>query len=166
MIPCIIYDQDRRCQATPSANNIRAMNLTAKLPLLACLLLVSCSSGFNRAWKQTTAQPAPARSSAGAWEGHWLSHSNGHTGKLRAIVGPLAGGARLVQYHATWGRILSGAFHTTHQTHGQEGNTTFIAREPIGRHGEFKAEGMITTDTFKANYTALGDHGIFELRRP
>ena len=142
------------------------MNSTRLLLLSLICVMPSCNGAFRQEWKSALVASQAPGSTEGAWEGRWLSESNGHTGRLRAVVGPLVGSTRPVHYHATWGRILSGSFRAKHLTHGKEGITTFIVDEPLGRYGQFKAEGMITGDVFKAKYSAVGDRGTFDLRRP
>ncbi len=143
----------------------------SSLVLLAVALLFGLTScgvaTFNKEWKAAVKAPGKPQCIAGAWEGNWLSGVNAHTGKLRAIVGdPKPNGDRDVKYYATWGWLFRGTFSAVHHTHGSEGFTTFTADKPIGRHGDFHAEGMISCDRFAARYKAPGDAGSFELKRP
>jgi hypothetical protein len=152
--------------------------LPSLLALVATLGLSSCGMGFRSDWKAALKAPSKPMSIEGAWEGHWISEVNGHTGQLLAVVGSTAattagkgaskdaGTARPVRYFARWGWLFRGSFDSVHQTHGHDGFTTFTADRKIGNLGHFHAEGMISADKFVARYEAAGDHGKFELKRP
>jgi hypothetical protein len=132
--------------------------------LLLCLSLSSCGSSFHRDWAQAKATPQPD-AVAGAWSGTWLSHGNGHSGSLKAIIGAADSkdGSRSVRYRATWAKILSGGFSTTHRIDSKTGG--FRGTESLGKFGSFDYEGSVKGTEFKSNYKAAGDHGVFQMQR-
>jgi len=144
------------------------MNLARCIALflltVATLLLTSCGTGFQKTWEAANAQP---KSIEGRWEGSWLSGANGHTGKLRCVVGPEQnGGTREFHYFATWGKVFRGSFNAVHEVTEKGGATAFKAKHDIGKRGTFHAEGTITPNDFHASYRAAGDHGTFVMKRP
>src|SRR6478752_6698735 len=94
----------------------------------ACLLmfvLASCSIGYSSKWTKAAADTKSKRPTdlTGAWEGTWKSESDGHTGKLRAIVSqpaPPQGPALRREsgyyflYEATWKKVLSAVIGAQH----------------------------------------------------
>jgi hypothetical protein len=134
------------------------------LPALTTMLLSSCGTGFQKEWEQASAS---SKSIEGRWEGSWLSGANGHTGKLRCVVGPeQTGDTREFHYFATWGKVFRGSFNAVHEVTEKSGVTAFKAKHDIGTRGTFHAEGTITPNEFHATYRAAGDHGTFVMKRP
>jgi hypothetical protein len=134
------------------------------------LALTGCSS-FHRQWK--AAQAAPASGLAGAWEGTWLSHSNGHTGRLRAIVRPTGSGEVEARFHATFWKLFSAEYTVTLNAAAAEGagHWTLTGSHDVGRwlfwnFGEYQYLGAATARAFHCNYTGPMDHGVFDLKRP
>jgi hypothetical protein len=137
---------------------------------LAGFLLTSCGS-FEREWKQSVAdyQSGKVASPAGPWSGTWATSTNGHTGNLRAIVSPSEKkpGEYDFRYHATWKKILSGAYIVTYPV--QKSGATYRAdgEEKLGIFGTFGHKATITGKQFKATYSNdKGDLGTFEMTRP
>jgi hypothetical protein len=137
------------------------------LLLLAGLALTTCgTSGFQAQWQAALAAPAKADPLAGAWEGTWQSDHNGHSGRLRAIIGPdLGQGRRSIRYHATWGKVLSGGFKAEHQFQRQGAGYQFKGRHQLGKWGDFDYDGTVQGTEFQAKFSASGDHGTFSMKR-
>lgn len=144
----------------------------AILSLLACgsLFLVGCQS-FEREWKQSLADYRAGRTAtpAGPWMGTWATSTNGHSGKLRAIVKPApdAPGEYDFRYHATWAKIFSGAY-TVRFPVTKRGNTYYAKGEKsMGLFGTFGHQAEIRPQSFEATYSNdKGDIGKFTLKRP
>jgi hypothetical protein len=137
------------------------------LPILAALILSSCGTSFQNEWKNALSQKHHSDSIEGPWQGTWTSSFNGHTGKLRCVIGPeKPDHTREFSYYATWGKIFSGCFHAVHEVTERNGVTTMHAQHDIGKRGTFHAEGTISPTKFSATYRAMGDHGALELKRP
>ena len=138
--------------------------LSFLLSVVALSLLSSCGTGFHKAWSDAPAHP---QSIEGRWEGCWTSGFNGHTGKLRCVVGAeQPGHTREFFYYATWGKVFRGSFHAVHEVAAHDGVTAFTAKHDIGKRGTFHAEGTVTSSDFQATYRAAGDHGTFVMKRP
>jgi hypothetical protein len=144
--------------------------LLTVLALSLALLAPGCSS-FHRQWK--AAKAAPASGIAGAWEGTWLSHSNAHTGRLRALVKPLPNGEVEARFHATFWKLFSAEYTVTLNTSAAEGvgHWTLSGTQDVGRwlfwnFGEYQYLGAATTRELHCNYTGPLDHGVFQLKRP
>jgi hypothetical protein len=140
------------------------------LLLSAGFLLSSCGS-FEREWRQSVAdyRSGQVASPAGPWTGTWATSTNGHTGKLRAIVRPSEKkpGDYDFRYHATWKKILSGTYSVTYPV--IQSGTTYRAdgEEKLGVFGSFGHRATITARQFKATYSNdKGDLGRFEMARP
>jgi hypothetical protein len=134
--------------------------------LALTLSLASCGTAYQAKWNAARDKGGAPGSIEGAWEGKWLSSTNGHTGKLWCLIGEGSPNERNFDYRATWGRILSGSFSATHQLQRKGDATTFVVDHPIGKLGTFHAEGTIADGKFSACYQAAGDRGTLELTRP
>lgn len=139
-------------------------------------LLSSCAGAkFNRDWNQAVAAYESGEGGknpvSGPWTGTWLSHVNGHTGDLRCLVSPAESADSNTyefRYHATWQKILSGGFTAEYDVEKQ-GRSGFLVKgeKDLGPFGGFQHEGRIKGDTFDSTYASdMGDHGVFELKRP
>lgn len=140
-----------------------------RLSLLAlAVTLSSCAAGFRSDWKQAIKE-GPKPGVEGAWEGTWLSHSNAHTGKLRAVVGPdLGNGVHDFHYHATWKGFLSAAFKAQHTVkEKKDGTHTFAGHHdmPKWAGGRYQYDGKVVGDDFRATYKCSMDHGVFSMNR-
>ncbi len=144
------------------------------LPALALLLLfqTSCAGpSFRKAWKAAAKAPASADDGvAGRWQGTWLSDANGHHGKLRCVVTAPESpdGPHRFFYHATWMRVLSGAYRADHQVKpdGRSG-WTFTGEHQMPRWagGLYQYEGTVQGDSFEAAYRCALDRGNYRLTR-
>lgn len=136
--------------------------------LLLSLLLTSCSTGFRREWRQAVAA-GPQAGAAGAWEGEWRSHVNGHHGRLRAVVSAPknAEGDHDFHYHATWAGILRGGFRAGHRITPIADGLALEGdhRMPDWAGGLYRYEGRIRGDQFEACYSSAKDRGIFSMKR-
>lgn len=141
------------------------------LRLVLCSLalgLTSCAMGFKRDWRQAVKE-GPKPGVEGAWKGTWLSHSNGHTGDLRCVVGPdLGGGEREFHYYATWKGFLSAAFKANHTVKAEkDGTHSFTGHHdmPKWAGGRYQYDGTVKSDEFDATYKCSMDHGVFGMKR-
>ena len=136
--------------------------------LLLTALLTSCSAGFRREWN-TALKTGPQPGVAGAWEGTWKSHVNGHHGRLRAVVSAPKNdtGDHDFHYHATWARILSGGFRAEHRVTPLRGGSSFKGSHqmPDWAGGLYTYEGTVKGDSFEACYECAKDKGVFSMRR-
>ncbi len=146
-----------------------------KTPLvsaLACasLLLVGCGS-FEREWRQSVAEYRAGRTAApaGPWAGTWTTATNGHAGKLRAIVKPApdAPGEYDFRYHATWAKVFSGAYSVRFPVKKRGGVFRADGEKSMGLFGTFGHKATISEQSFEATYSNdKGDLGAFSMRRP
>jgi hypothetical protein len=142
--------------------------LLAALTVTLALLATGCSS-FHRQWKSAAAAPAPGLE--GAWEGTWLSHSNAHTGRLRAVVTRTAAGDYETRFRATFWKLFSGGYTVTLRATPCDGGWRLEGREDLGRwlfweFGEYEYAGEATTNRFDCVYRSQQDHGVFQMERP
>ena len=154
------------------------------LILLSTLLSAGCST-FDNDWRSlatTKAPGSPASSILGRWEGSWHSETSDHTGKLRAIVSALpqkpgrhtsstapgaAGELYEVRFHALWGWDFVAEYTVEIEIREQPARYDFKGESELGLFfGKYQCDGHIIGDRFFANYTAAGDRGTFEMRRP
>jgi hypothetical protein len=139
------------------------------LPLIG--LFFSGCAGFEREWKQVLAEHRvnPVAAPAGPWEGTWVTTTDGHSGKLRAIVTPAPEdpGKYDFHYHATWARVFSGAYKVRFPVTRERGRYIANGKEAMGKFGTFGHKAVITEDAFEATFSSdKGDLGSFSLARP
>ena len=141
------------------------------IALLLVMIAAGCST-FNRDWKSAAAARPPAPGGIeGAWQGTWLSHSNGHTGKLRAIVARDLTGAYETRFHATFWKVFSAGYTVTLRVKPDRDVVRLVGREDLGSYmcydlGEYTYEGTATGTEFKCTYQSRKDGGVFEMTRP
>jgi hypothetical protein len=142
------------------------MRLRLLLSAALLALLSSCSTSFEREWKQALKNGAQT-GVEGAWAGTWRSETTGHHGKLRCVVRPQAGDVHDFHYHATWMGILSGAYRAPHQVTPLSRGYTFKGQHkmPDWAGGLYSYEGTIKGDDFHAAYRCAKDQGAYSLRR-
>ncbi len=135
---------------------------------LLLLLTTGCSTAFKRDWKTATAQPAPTDSIAGPWEGTWLSHKNGHNGRLRCILTPETPDRYRAQFHAQYKRILSFGYTVPLTVRSGHGTNSFHGEANLGRlaGGVYTYDGYASPTNFSSTYKSKHDHGVFQMRRP
>ena len=134
--------------------------------LLACLF-TGCST-YSSQWHQAAKTTPPAGSIAGAWEGYWLSNSNGHTGKLRCIITPQTGDQYDFHYWATFWKVFSYSYRA--QFTVQKTNDLYIlhGKKDLGywAGGAYTHDGQGSATNFVSTYHSKYDAGIFHLQRP
>jgi len=137
---------------------------------IACWLLASCS-GYERSWQQAVMsyKAGELASPAGPWTGTWSTKTDGHTGKLRAIVTPAADapGEYDFHYHATWGKNLSGTYKVRYPI-VRQGNRNMVNGDlNMGVFGTFGHKAVIARESFEATYSNnKGEVGTFSMKRP
>lgn len=143
---------------------------TLLLLSLSALMLQSCGS-FEREWRQSVADYRAGKISApaGPWSGTWTTATNGHTGKLRAIVSEAGNrpGEYDFRYHATWAKILSGGYRVRFPVEKRGGTYRIDGEQKLGMFGKFRHRATISGSRFEASYSNdKGDLGKFSLARP
>lgn len=132
-------------------------------------MLTGCS-GFDRRWEHAAASPPPADDITGRWIGAWRSNHNDDTGQLRAIVSRNDDGSYHVDYHATYGTLLTLTFSYAldmQPTQDEGGVWRFAGESDLGVFGGYRHDGYATPAEFAADYEAsAGDHGTYRMTRP
>ena len=136
--------------------------------LLTATLLSSCSMTFKREWRAAL-KAGPKPGIEGAWEGSWQSATNGHHGRLRAVVGPKknAEGDHDFRYHATWANIVSGSYLAQHRVKPGKDASTFTGLHdmPKWAGGRYTYSGTVKGDEFSACYECAKDKGSYTMKR-
>ena len=143
------------------------------LNLLLCgwilFLTVGCS-GFHRAWKHEISRttPYPDGTFEGAWEGEWVSETNGHHGRLRCLVNKNEDGTYRTWYHAKYKKILSFAYGVDVEVKPVQSGYEFNGEADLGKlaGGLYRYEGESSKGDFHATYSSKFDNGIFKMNRP
>lgn len=161
-----IFSIDPMKQNILSITNPKQRFLWCGLTLM--ILLTGGCSSFHRAWQDAGKTPPPADSIAGRWEGSWLSHVNGHNGKLRAILTETDPGTYQARFHATYQRILTFEYTVTLHAEHNNNESTFQGQADLGpmAGGVYQYDGTANPTEFSCQYKAKSDHGIFEMKRP
>ncbi len=139
------------------------------LAVVAAVLVSGCG-GFEGDWQRAVAdyRGGAVDGPGGPWVGDWRTSNNGHAGKLRAVVAPVAGkpGVFLFRYHATWG-ISAGTFEIECPVVADGKRLRVAGEKVIPMFGRFRHVGVISGETFEATFSGdEGDVGKFSLRRP
>lgn len=136
--------------------------------LLTATLLSSCSMTFKREWRAAL-KAGPKPGLEGAWEGSWQSATNGHHGRLRAVVSPKknAEGDHDFRYHATWANIVSGSYLAQHRVKPGKDASTFTGLHdmPKWAGGRYTYSGTVKGDEFSACYECAKDKGSYTMKR-
>ena len=150
------------------ASLTKATNMKALLSALAAVMFLTGCSSFHGKWKTALAQPAPADSIAGPWEGRWLSAKNGHTGRLRAVLTPGETNTYTAHFHATFWKIFRAAYEVPFIVTNTPSGFAFTGRSDLGplSGGVYTYEGAATPAEFRSSYRCKWDHGDFEMARP
>ena len=135
--------------------------------ILIMLNATGCST-FKRDWKAAARVPSPSQDIQGRWEGTWLSHTNGHHGRLRCLVSNGPEGQYLARFHANYVKILSFGYTVPLTVRETRGAYQFQGDANLGRlaGGEYHYEGQATSTNFFSTYRARADAGVFEMKRP
>lgn len=133
--------------------------------LLLCVL-PSCGTAFRAAWKEAPASDGVS----GKWDGAWTSEATGHHGRLQCVIqGPEnKQGDHTFFYRATWMKILSGTYKTTHRVvKEKDGSFRFKGEHkmPDWAGGLYHYDGSIKGDEFKAGYKSSADNGTYTMKR-
>ena len=135
------------------------------MALISAALLTGCRS-FESDWKTAEGQTRRTGTTAitGAWVGTWQNTNNTHSGPLRAVVWRVDDTRYRARFHAGWGRH-SGSFRMTLK--GQTTEDTFHFKGVKRILGiPIRTDGVVGSQTFRANYTSMFDQGTFTLERP
>jgi len=153
--------------------NVRWILVNVRLVALMALIVAGAGcSTFHRDWKAAAARSPAAGSIEGAWTGTWLSHSNGHTGGLQAIVTKTPAGAYETRFHATFWKLFASEYTVTLAAQPSGDGVKLRGREDLGRIflcyklGEFTYDGTATGGEFKCTYGSKRDGGVFQMTRP
>lgn len=127
-------------------------------------------SGFHRAWRQeaTTNPGYPPSMIEGAWEGEWISDSNGHHGRLRCLLTENEDGTYTTWYHAKYLKFLSFAYAVEVNSNPTDKGYSLSGEADLGKlaGGMYHYEGTISDGHFKASYESKYDDGTFRMTRP
>ena len=145
--------------------------------LSATALLSAGGCAFDRDWRRmkradfaaTDVTAKPSDPLAGRWEGRWVSASNGHNGKLRAIVTPVDANTYRVEYDAMFFAFLRAGYGTNlTATRQPDGKINFEGQEDLGKlaGGVYRYRGSADGKSFTSTYESSYDHGTFEMTRP
>ncbi|MDF1823764.1 MAG: hypothetical protein P1U68_03930 [Verrucomicrobiales bacterium] len=134
------------------------------------VMLSSCTS-FEKEWESSVAAYGTGTTVTpeGPWTGSWTTTSNGHTGKLRAIVrkSPRKAGEYQFRYHATWAKIFSGGYTVSYPVTRSGDSYRVSGDQKLGIFGTFGHQGKIQGERFEASISnKKGDIGVFVLERP
>lgn len=151
--------------------NASSMKAVPHLLLLVGILMLGTGcSGLHRAWKQELSTNASYTKSEieGAWEGEWISDSNGHHGRLRCLVSENEDGTYTTWYHAKYKKILSFAYSVDVETGLLPDGYSFKGKADLGKlaGGMYEYEGKVSDGYFDANYKSKFDYGTFKMNRP
>jgi hypothetical protein len=158
---------ERDLLSARSTNDLFGRKLGALGLLLLLPLFGSGCSSFEREWKTAAVAPA-ANGLTGRWQGTWLSHSNGHTGKLRCLITPQSNDVYQARFHATYGKALSYSYTAPLHAQNADGVFQFRGDANLGwlAGGRYHYEGQASRTNFFCTYRCKRDHGVFEMTRP
>ena len=133
-------------------------------------LATGCASKFDRNWKAAAAEPRRPASLEGAWTGRWISHSNGHAGRLRAVV-TLANNTYHVHFDAEYASFLDTEYTLELGTVGDGAVVRVAGSHNMGKFifwelGDYIYTGAATPEHLFSEYHAPHDNGWWELHRP
>ena len=136
------------------------------LPVILLFAASGCCCSFHREWN-AAAQCPPSDGLEGRWEGTWCSNSNGHNGKLKAVFKRSSPNCYKAYYYATFAGCIPFWMETDMQVR-QAGSVYHLGGEQdLGclAGGKFEYNGTARSGRFRANFSALDDHGIFSMSR-
>ena len=140
--------------------------------VFAVFFFSGCSA-FNYEWRQAAKKPTPTNGLAGSWEGHWLSHANGHNDKMRSLITQVDSNHFDAKFHAAyshprfkWMKVYFG-YTVRMETKPTTNGVTFHGEENLGAlaGGVYTYDGHATATNFFSTYKCKYDHGVFEMRR-
>jgi hypothetical protein len=129
-----------------------------------------CTS-FHRHWRAASAVPPAPDGIEGAWQGRWLSHSNGHNGTLRAIIRRTSSGDYETRFRATFAKVFEAGYTITLNAEPQAGGYRLSGTNHVGRwlfwdFGDYVYRGTASATNFSCTFEAGHDHGVFQMTRP
>jgi hypothetical protein len=141
----------------------------AILAMIGCLVLLGLGQGcssFDRQWKAAERSRAPSDSVAGRWEGQWLNHPQGTSGRLRCVIQPAGdGGEYRVYYEFERWRMFTQRSVATLSPQQTNDVYHFEATADLGG-GLYYYRGQIVGSHFAADYRRdVQDYGRFEMTR-
>lgn len=147
---------------------------------IALTSLTGCST-FQRDWDETLqAEPGPPRpvpELAGCYEGEWRSDANGHSGRLRMILGrdPARPGAYRARFRANWGDVFTFEYSVPLVFREVRERLRCSGQADLGAMagGAFEYQGSLLESAAEdrqplrliAVYDSTNDHGVFTLDR-
>jgi hypothetical protein len=148
---------------------LRRLVIAALFTGLSAISLVGCSS-FKDDWRQAGNNSAHTTDISGRWEGHWLSHVNGHNDKLRCVITEMDANQYEAKFHATYKMLVNLHFNYTVRLHfkpSAEG-FAFHGEENLGSlaGGVYTYDGQANVTNFICTYASKYDRGAFQLHRP
>ena len=110
----------------------------------------------------------PGNDIEGRWEGRWLSHTNGHHGRLRCLLSKTPEGQYSARVHANYVKILTFGYTVPLKVRESPGLYYFSGDADLGQlaGGSYHYDGQATATNFFSTYRAKADGGIFEMKRP
>ena len=104
----------------------------------------------------------------GAWEGEWISDSNGHHGRLRCLLTENEDGTYTTWYHAKYLKFLGFAYAVEVNSNPSDKGYSLSGQADLGKlaGGMYHYEGTISDGHFKASYESKYDDGTFRMTRP
>lgn len=147
---------------------VRQLRRIAVLCLAAAGLgLCSGCCTFERDWKATQMYAYPSDDISGCWEGTWESHTNGHNGRLRAIITKQGENVYYARFKATYAGVLPFEFEVPMHVTEDGGLHSFQGQADLGwlAGGIYTYSGQASPGDFSANYCAEKDQGVFVMSR-
>ena len=143
------------------------------LIMLAVLFLCGCST-FNYEWRQAAKKETSTTDIVGPWEGHWLSHANGHQDELRALITRADTNHYDVKFRAAYGWekahwiTVHFSYTVRMETRPSTNGVAFHGSENLGvlAGGVYTYEGRADPTNFFSTYKSKYDRGVFEMHRP
>jgi hypothetical protein len=133
--------------------------------LLGLALLAGGCSSFNREWKSAARGPG-GKALAGRWEGKWVSHQNGHTGRLLCVLKRGSDTNYTAHFRATYWKIFRASYQVDFTGASEAGGWQFHGQENLGwfAGGVYRYHGRISPTNFFSTYECKYDQGTFELK--
>ncbi len=135
--------------------------------LLLLCLVTGCTS-FHHEWRKAGRNLDSPQPLGGQWEGQWVSLNNGHSGKLKCVLGVSPDGKHFrAHFRATYAKYFH--FSYVAELTGVEtgGNMKFTGESDLGKlaGGIYKYSGQANATNFACTYESKYDHGTFQMSR-
>ena len=103
---------------------------------------------------------------AGQWKGSWISHSNGHNGKLQARIKQTSCNEYRAVFRGTFFKIVPFRYRAKLQVVERgPGYVRLSGTQRVGSSGNFGYEAIVSGDRFFATFHSKRDHGIWQMQR-